>query len=69
MALQKMHISAYVWKYIASSNISKNSALIFLSYFKNKYFLEHLTIVTSGNVAKYVVLHQYEQKYIWYTGI
>ena len=71
-----MHISEYVcktclkelaintgkpWKNIAASNISKNSALIFLSYFKSKYFLEHLTMVTSGNVTKYVVLHQHEQ--------
>ena len=79
-----MHITEYVWKTyfkelaintgkplknIATSNISKNSALlIFLPYFKNKYFLEHLTMVTPGNVRKYAVLHQYEQ-YIWYIGI
>ena len=50
----------------AASNISKNYALlIFLPYFKNKYFLEHLTMVTSGNVTKYAVLHQYEQ-HIWF---
>ena len=49
------------WKNIAASNVSKNFAfLIFLPYFKNKYFLEHLTMVTSGNVTKYAVLHQYD---------
>ena len=53
---------------IAASKISKNSAFIFLSYFKNKYFLELLTMITYGNVTKFVVLHQYEQ-YIWYIGI
>ena len=79
-----MHISEYVCKtYLkelanntgkalknsATSTISKNSALlIFLPYFKNKYFLEHLTMVTPGNVTKYAVLHQCEQ-YIWYIGI
>ena len=56
-------------KNIATSNISKNSALpIFLSYFKNKYFLEHLTMATPGNVTKYAALHQCEQ-YIWYIAI
>ena len=66
-----MHISEYVCKTClkeqaintgkplknsVASNISKNSALlIFLPYFKNKYFLEHLTMVTSGNVSKYAV--------------
>ena len=45
------------WETIAPSNNSKNSALIFLSYFKNKYFLEHLIMAISGNVTKYFVLH------------
>ena len=79
-----MHISEYVCKTylkelaintgkplknIAASNISKNSALlIFLPYFKNKYFREHPTMATPGNVTKYAVFHQYEQ-YIWYIGI
>ena len=48
-------------KNIAASSVSKNSALMFLPYFKNKYFLEHLAMVTSGNVTKYAALHQYEQ--------
>ena len=67
----KMHISEYVCKTclkeltintgkllknIADSNIPKNFALIFLPYLKNKYFLEHLTMATSGNVTKYFVL-------------
>ena len=66
-----MHISEYVCKTclkeltintgkllknIADSNIPKNFALIFLPYLKNKYFLEHLTMATSGNVTKYFVL-------------
>ena len=79
-----MHISEYVWKTylkelaintgkplknVATSNITKNSALlIFLPEFNNKYFLEQLTKATPGNVTKYAVLHQYEQ-YIWYIGI
>ena len=37
-------------KSIAASNISKNYVLIFLPYFKNKYFLDHLTIASSGDV-------------------
>ena len=73
-----MHISEYVCKTylkelaintgkplknIATSNIFKDSTLLtFLPYFKNKYFLEHFTMVTPGNdVTKYAVLHQYEQ--------
>ena len=41
--------------------ISKNFALLIsLPCFKNKYFLEHLAMVTSGNIAKYAGLHQYE---------
>ena len=39
---------------------------------KNIDLLEHLTIVISGNVTKYVVLDQYEQYiylYVWYIGI
>ena len=67
IALQKLHISEYVCKSClkelaintgkplkntAASNISKHSALIFLPYFKNKYFLEHITMTTSGNVTK-----------------
>ena len=35
--------------------------LSFRHILKNKYLLEHLTIVISGNVTKYVVLDQYEQ--------
>ena len=31
-------------KNVATSNISKNSAIFFLPYFKNKYFPEHLKI-------------------------
>ena len=42
LAIIKIYYSLY--------NISKNSALTFLSYFKNKYFVEHLTMATSGNV-------------------
>ena len=63
ISLQKWNISEYVckivlknqpltqanpWKNMTASNISKNSALIFLPYFKNKYFQEHLTMVTSS---------------------
>ena len=35
--------------------------LSFRHILKYKYLLEHLTIVISGNVTKYVVLDQYEQ--------
>ena len=43
-------------KNIAAPNISEYSALlIFLSYFKKKYLLEHVTMVTFGNVTKYGV--------------
>ena len=70
--LQKMHISECVckivlknqpltwanpWKNIAVPNISKNPALTFLRYFKNKYFPEHFSMKTSGNVTQYVALH------------
>ena len=70
--LQKMHISEYVcksvlknqpftwanpWKNIAVSKISKNPALTFLRYFKNKYFPEHFSMETSVNVTKYVAVH------------
>ena len=48
-------------KNIAASNISKNSALVFLPYFKNKYFLEHLTMATSGNIQNmlYCIICKY----------
>ena len=38
---------------------------VFLPHFQNKYFLDHLTMATSGNVTKYAVLHHHEQ----YNGI
>ena len=49
-------------KNIEASNISKNSALICLPYFKNKFLLEYLTMATSGNVHN--MLHCIICKYI-----
>ena len=54
------YISEYVLQELAinmGKPLKKYCSLIFLPYFKNKYFLEHLTMATSGNVKKYVVLH------------
>ena len=62
--LQKYYISEYVCKTCLKElainmgkPLKKYCSLIFLPYFKNKYFLEHLTMATSGNVKKYAVLH------------
>ena len=79
ITLQKMHISEYVWtclkelatntrkKILQPLTFLKTRLLlyIFAPYFKNKYFLEHLAMVTARNATKYTVLHQYEQ-YVWY---
>ena len=59
-----LKIQQNIWKVIAACNVSTNATLsqvLFLSYFKNKYFLEHLPALASGNVTECVVLHQYNQ--------
>ena len=59
-------------KILQSLTFLKILLLSFRHIFKNIDLLEHLTIVISGNVTKYVVLDQYEQYiylYVWYIGI
>ena len=59
-------------KILQSLAFLKILLLSFRHIFKNIDLLEHLTIVISGNVTKYVVLDQYEQYiylYVWYIGI
>ena len=59
-------------KILQSLTFLKILLLSFRHILKNIDLLEHLTIVISGNVTKYVVLDQYEQHiylYIWYIGI